>query len=145
MFGIRGSGKTNTAGALAEELLAHGHPIAVIDPTDAWWGLRAGRDGNPAGGFPVVIFGGPHGDIPLQETDGKVIAEFIVQDQVSVVLSLRHLRKNAQRRFVTEFCEELYHLKGADSHRTPLTVFIDEAPLFVPQKVMGEVARTVGP
>ncbi len=142
IFGIRGSGKTNTAGVLAEELLAIGHPIAVLDPTDCWWGLRAARDNKP--GFPVFIFGGSHADIPLQESDGKVIAEFIVREQVPVILSLRHLRKAAQRRFVTEFCEELYHLKGKDTNRTPLTVFIDEAPLFVPQKVMGEVARTVG-
>lgn len=62
VFGIRGSGKTNTAGALAEELLAQHQPIAVIDPTDAWWGLRAGRDGNPAGGFPVFIFGVDRGE-----------------------------------------------------------------------------------
>jgi uncharacterized protein len=144
LFGIRGSGKTNTAGALAEELLDNNYPIAVIDPTDAWWGLRASRDGTQAGGYPVFIFGGSHADLPLTETDGKIIAEFLVREQVPVILSLRHLRKAAQRRFVTEFCEELYHLKGKDENRTPLTVFIDEAPLFVPQKVMGEVARTVG-
>jgi hypothetical protein len=144
IFGIRGSGKTNTAGVLVEELLKQAYPVAIIDPTDAWWGLRAGRNGDQAGGFQVFIFGGPHGDIPLQETDGKIVAEFLVNEQVPIILSLRHLRKGAQRRFVTEFCEELYHLKGNDAHRTPLTVVIDEAPSFVPQKVMGEVARTVG-
>lgn len=144
ILGIRGSGKTNTAGSLAEELLDQHQPIAVIDPTDAWWGLRAGRDGSPAGGYQVFIFGGAHGDIPLHETDGRIIAEFLVRESVSVILSLRHLRKAAQRRFVTEFCEELYHLKGKPGNGTPLTVFIDEAPLFVPQKVIGEVARTVG-
>lgn len=144
IFGIRGSGKTNTAGVLAEELLDHGQPIVVIDPTDAWWGLRAGRDGSTEGGYQIFIFGGSHADVPLEETDGKVIAEFLVKEQVSVILSLRHLRKGGQRRFVTEFCEEIYHLKGRDENRTPLTVFIDEAPLFAPQKVTGEVARTVG-
>jgi DNA helicase HerA-like ATPase len=56
LLGIRGSGKTNTAGVIAEELLDHNHPIVVIDPTDAWWGLRSG--------YPVFIFGGSHGDIP---------------------------------------------------------------------------------
>lgn len=136
LVGIRGSGKTNTAGVVAEELLDRHQPIVVLDPTDAWWGLRTG--------YPVFIFGGPHGDIPLAETDGKVLAEFVVTEQVPLILSLRHLRKNAQRRFVTEFCEELYHLKGKDEYRSPLTVFIDEAPLFIPQRVIGEVARTVG-
>ena len=136
VLGIRGAGKTNTATVIAEELLSKGQPMVYIDPTDAAWGLRSD--------FPVFIFGGTHGDLPLQETDGKTLAEFVVTEQVPVILSLRHLRKNAQRRFVTDFCEEIYHLKGKPENRTPLTVFIDEAPLFVPQKVMGDNARTVG-
>lgn len=136
IVGIRGAGKTNTAGVIVEELLDRNLPVVVIDPTDAWWGLRSE--------YPVFIFGGSHADVPLAETDGKVVAQFVVTENVPVILSLRHLRKGAQRRFVTEFCEELYHLKGQDKNRTSLTVFIDEAPLFVPQKVIGEVARTVG-
>lgn len=136
LVGIRGSGKTNTAGVIAEELLARGQQVVVIDPTDAWWGLRSD--------FPVFIFGGPHGDLALGESDGKTLAEFVVQERVPIILSLRHLRKGAQRRLVTEFCEELYHLKGKPEYRTPLTVFIDEAPQFVPQRVLGEMARLVG-
>lgn len=136
LVGIRGSGKTNTAGVIAEELLDRHQPVVVLDPTDAWFGLRTG--------YPIVIFGGNHADLPLSEQDGKVLAEFVVSEQVPMICSLRHLRKNAQRRFVTEFCEELYHLKGKAEYRSPLTVIIDEAPLFIPQRVLGEVARTVG-
>jgi G:T/U-mismatch repair DNA glycosylase len=143
IVGVRGSGKTNTARAMAEELFEAGIPICVIDPTDAWWGLRSTRDGRGEG-YPVFIFGGEHGDLPLEETHGKTIAEFLVSERVPVVLSLRHLRKNAQRRFVTDLAEELYHLKGKPENRQPLTVFIDEAPLFIPQRVLGEMARTVG-
>ncbi len=39
----------------------------------------------------MFIFGETHGDLPLQETDGKVLAEFVVTEQVPVILSLRHL------------------------------------------------------
>lgn len=143
IFGIRGAGKTNTASVMAEELLRAHVPIAIIDPTDAWWGLRSSRDGKGEG-FPVFIFGGSHGDVPLKETDGRVVAEFVAKEGLPVIVSLRHLRKAAQRRFVREFCEELYHLKGKDEHRSPLTVFIDEAPLFVPKNPLGDVAFTVG-
>lgn len=136
LVGIRGSGKTNTAGVIAEELLEQRQQIVVIDPTDAWWGLRSE--------FPVFIFGGPHGDLGLEEADGKTLAEFVVEEQVPIILSLRHLRKGAQRRLVTEFCEELYHLKGRPEYRTALTVFVDEAPQFVPQRVTGDMARLVG-
>jgi len=144
IFGIRGSGKSNTAGAFVEELLEVGYPTVIIDPTDAWWGMRVGADGDPKKGYPVVIFGGAHGDIPLEESSGKVIAEFVVKEQVPIILSLRHLRKGAQRRFVREFCEELYQLKGQPQYRTPLAVVIDEAPLFAPQKVLGDIAFVVG-
>lgn len=136
IFGIRGAGKTNTAGVIAEELLRAGQPIAVIDPTDAWWGLRSL--------FPVVTFGGSHGQLPLTENDGNAIAEFVVHDQLPVILSMRHLRKAEQRRLVTAFCSELFHLKGKPANRSPLTVFIDEASLFAPQRVMGEYTHVVG-
>ena len=136
IVGIRGAGKTNTASVIIEELLELNLPAVIIDPTDAWWGLRTK--------YPVFIFGGSHGDMPLSENDGKTVAQFIVSESVPAILSMRHMRKGAQRRFVTDFCEEIYHLKGEDKYRTSLTVVIDECPLFIPQKVMGENARTVG-
>lgn len=143
VLGIRGSGKTNTAGVVAEELLKIGQPVVVIDPTDAWWGLRSSADGKRPG-YPVFIAGGPHGDLPLAEGDGKALAEFLIVEQVSAVLSLRHLRKEAQRRFFVALAEEMYHLKGRPENRSSLTLIIDEASLFVPQDVRGDLARSVG-
>jgi hypothetical protein len=143
ILGLRGSGKTNTGGVLVEELLKAGQPMVVIDPLDAWWGLCSSIDGKRAG-YPVLVFGGPHGQLPLEETSGKTIAQFIVEEQVPVILSMRHLRKGAQRRLVTDLCEELYHLKGKPQYRQPLTVVIDEAPLFIPQKATNDMARCVG-
>jgi hypothetical protein len=136
ILGIRGSGKTNTAGVLAEELLDRHYPIVVIDPTDAWWGLRSK--------YPVFIFGGQHGDLPLAETDGDTIAEFVVHEGVSVILSTSLLGGlSAQRRFVSAFNLKLFELKSKAKRRSPLTVIIDEAPLFIPQKATGEAARVV--
>lgn len=143
VLGIRGSGKTNTAGVLAEELLTIGQPVVVIDPTDAWWGLRSSADGKSPG-FPILICGGNHGDLPLTENDGKALAEFLAREQVSAILSIRHLRKEAQRRFFVALAEELYHLKGRPENRSALTLVIDEASSFVPQDVRGDVARSAG-
>jgi hypothetical protein len=143
VLGIRGSGKTNTAGVIAEELLAIGQPVVVVDPTDAWWGLRSSSDGKSAG-FPILICGGSHGDLPLAENDGKALAEFLVAEQVSAILSVRHLRKEAQRRFFVALAEELYHLKGRPENRSALTLVIDEASTFVPQDVRGQTATSAG-
>src|SRR5262245_55036262 len=73
ILGRRGSGKTHTAVVMAEELLTAGVQLAIIDPLDAWWGLRAGKDGKGKG-FPIYVVGGSHGDLQLQASSGAVLA-----------------------------------------------------------------------
>jgi len=144
VLGIRGSGKTNTCVVLTEELLDAGQQVVVIDPTDVWHGLRSSKDGKRAG-YPVVVFGGRHGDVPLSAGDGATIADFVVEERVPAILSLRHFESQAdQRRFVTDFARRLYHRKGEDTYDTPMLLAIDEAHLFVPQRVGGAEAQMVG-
>ena len=40
-------GKTYTASVLAEELIKAEIPLVVLDPTGAWWGLRASNSTFP--------------------------------------------------------------------------------------------------
>lgn len=143
IHGVRGKGKTVTAAVIVEELLGLGVQVVVIDPTDVWWGLKSSADGKKVG-HDIVILGGSHADLPLQSTSGAVIADFTVDHGASLILSLRHLRKNEQRRFVTDFAEQLFHRKGQVENRTPLFLAIDEASQYVPQRVMGDSARMVG-
>lgn len=143
VLGRRGAGKTNTAVVAAEELLHRGFQIVALDPLDVWWGLRSTREG-AASGYPVVVFGGQHEDLPLHATTGARIADFTVEKRIPAVLSLRHLSKNDQRRFVTDFCERLYDRKRPGEHDDPLHLFIDEADCFIPQKVFSGQERMVG-
>src|SRR5690606_28120690 len=66
ILGRRGSGKTNTAGVIAEGLLEAGQQVIIFDPLDVWWGLKSSASGKAAG-YPVVILGGRHADLPLTE------------------------------------------------------------------------------
>lgn len=144
ILGIRGSGKTNTAAVLVEETLKAGQQVCVIDPTDAWTGLKSSKDGTKPG-FPVVIFGGRHGDVPLEEDAGSAIADFIVDERASVVLSMRHFENHAaERRVVRDLCRRLYYRKGQQDTPTPLLVVIDEAHLYAPQRVDGEGLQCLG-
>lgn len=144
ILGIRGSGKTNTCVVLTEELLDAGQQVVVIDPTDVWWGLKSSKDGAHAG-YPVVVFGGRHGDVPLSAGDGNTVADFVVEERLPAILSLRHFESQAdQRRFVTDFARRLYHRKGEENRDTPMLLAIDEAHLFVPQRVGGAEAQMVG-
>ncbi len=133
VLGIRGSGKTNTAVVMVEQVYAE-RQVIVIDPTDVWWGLKMLPLGKSSK-LGIPILGGPHGDelLPGEPGVGKAIAEALVNGRASAVLSVRHLRKNAQVRMMTEFFETLYYEKG--SKRDPLTLVIDECDAFIPQTI----------
>jgi uncharacterized protein len=134
----RGAGKTYTAAIIAEEMLKAQLQVVVVDPTDVWWGLRASADGKREG-LPIIVMGGPRGDVPLEEGAGEIVARFVVEEGVSVVLSLKHMRKGAQIRFMTAFAEALYHL-----NRSPLHVLWDECDLHLPQKPGKDQLRLLG-
>lgn len=140
---IRGAGKTYTGSVLAEEMLKAKVHVVIVDPTGVWWGLRSSSDGKHAG-HQVIVMGGNHGDVPLEEGAGEVVADFVVDEQVSVVLDLSLMRKAAQVRFMTAFAEHLYHRKGQSGKQTPLHLFLDEADRFAPQKPRPEQARLLG-
>ncbi len=146
-FGIlakRGAGKTYTAAVMVEELLKVGHQVVVVDPLGVWWGLRAGAGGQGEG-HPIIVLGGDHGDVPLEETGGELVAD-LAGDGVSVVLDLSHFRKNQARRFMLAFSERLFHKKKRD--QAPLHLVLDEADLFIPQGgkggPSGDMAQLVG-
>lgn len=138
VLGIRGSGKTHTATVLVEEMLRAGQPVCVYDPTGAWFGLKSAADGRRPG-FPVVLFGGEHADLPLEETAGAVVARVVAERRTSVVLDTSLLRKAARTRFMQDFCETLYH-----KNREPLHFVADEAHTIAPQRVFPEGARLLG-
>lgn len=144
IVGIRNSGKTNTSVVIVEELLEHSQQVIIIDPLDCWWGLKSSADGKSAG-YKVVVLGGMHADVPLSETDGAVIADFLVDNPVPAILSLRHIRTKAgMRRFIRDFAEQLFYRKGQPGKNSPVHIVVDEASLFVPQNVQGDTAPVVG-
>lgn len=135
-------GKTYTASVIAEEFCKAKIPFVVLDPTGAWWGLRASADGKGPG-FPVVIIGGSHGDVPLEPTAGKVIADLVVEHPGFYVIDLSLTNSNAEQdRFATDFAEQLYRKKS--THPDPLHLFIDEADSFAPQRPFPGQQRMLG-
>src|SRR5712671_5239639 len=85
IVGKTGSGKTTTAKGFAEQLLAAGRRICVIDPTGVWWGLRLLADGHTTA-YPVVIFGGPHADLDITEGSGARLAVIIAAESFSCII-----------------------------------------------------------
>ena len=138
IIAMRGWGKTVAATVIAEEMCEAGMPWVALDPVSVWWGLRCNPDGTP-GGYPIVIIGGPHADLPLDKDSGARIAEAILQENLCCVVDLKMESKNTWRKFVADFCDRLMELNPA----VPRHIFIEEAPEFVPQKPMGEQKRSL--
>jgi hypothetical protein len=131
----RGAGKTYVGAVMAEEFGKNGIPFVIIDPIDVFWGLRFGEDGQSQG-MPVVVFGLQHADITLDKSMGRSIAQAIVKENVSCVISTFGLSKNAQKQLITDFAEELLNINN-----TPRHIFIEEAHELLPQRVWGDGGR----
>ena len=139
------SGKSYTASVQAEELLRHKQQIAAIDPTGAWWGLRSSATGEGPG-FPVVVFGGDHADVPLEPHAGRMLARALVEHGFSAIFDVGLMLTDDQIRFTSDFASELLRI-----NRTALHLYIDEADTFAPQMVesraqklcLGTVSRLV--
>lgn len=131
----RGAGKTNTGRVLVEELIAADVQSVVLDPVGAWWGLRYSRDGKTEG-LPLPIVGGSHGDVPLEPTAGKLIADVVVDSGQSLIVDLSDFpTKQSMATFTLAFAERLYARKGHAS--SLLHLVLEEADIFAPQSPKG--------
>lgn len=128
VLGKTGSGKTFAAKAsIVEPLLELGRRVSVVDPTGAWWGLRSSRDGKGPG-YPVIVLGGDHGDLPLPANGGAAVARLITEQGVNLVADTSQLTMGESARWFVDFAGTLYR-----SNKTPLHLVIDEAHNFAPQ------------
>lgn len=144
IFGTAGAGKTYlTIGAMAR-LLKRGSRLIGVDPLGVMYGLRLEQDGKTPSEFKPVIFGGPHGDLPLNEQAGALIGETAATMQESCILDLSDLgTKASERRFMLAFLTALYK----HANREPVHLIFDESDMWAPQKLLdkdGDAARLLG-
>lgn len=130
IVGRTGSGKTYAAKGAVEGLLGERKHVVVVDPTGVWWGLRSSADG-AAPGFPVIVFGGMHADVPVSEQAAAGLGEIIVERRVSCVLDVSEYTMAGRRRFLTDLLESIYART-----RHPLHLVLDEADEVAPQRPM---------
>jgi ABC-type oligopeptide transport system ATPase subunit len=135
IVGTTGSGKTYTAKGLVERLLDQKRRVCILDPTGAWWGLRTKPDGKKPG-YPVMIFGGDHADVPLTKHAGDAVARIVAEHNVPSIIDLSETRMGERQTFVRDFADTLYQL-----NRQALHLVIDEADEFAPQNPLPETKR----
>jgi len=140
--GKRGSGKTNTAKRLVEQIHRAKVPFGVLDPVDVWWGLKAGATGTRVGGLDeIYIFGGngKHADYPLAPTGGALMADLFVDYRISAVMELREWSGADRARFVAAFAHRLL-----ERNTEPFLLVAEEAHDLMPQQPQGEEKVSLG-
>ena len=100
VVGRTGSGKTYAAKGAVEWLLGERRRVCILDPTGVWHGLRSAADG-VSPGFPVVVFGGQHGDIPITEYAGEQLAEIIASRNFPCIVDISDFTQGQKHRFLT--------------------------------------------
>src|SRR4051812_37988534 len=130
-LGRRRSGKTYAAMKLFELMYAAGAQAIALDGVGVWWGLRLGADGKSKG-LDVPIFGGLHGDVPLEASAGALIADLVVDRGLSAVIDVSQFEHDTDRaRFAKDFGKRFFFRKT--SAPSAVHVFVEEAQEWVPQ------------
>jgi hypothetical protein len=138
VLGKTGSGKTFAVKGIVEHLLDQGRRVGIVDPTGAWWGLRASRDGK-AKGFSILVLGGDHGDLPLPALGGAAVARLLTEQRVNLIADTSQLTVGERTRWFIDFANTLHR-----TNKGPLHLILDEAHNFAPQgKVMDPDAGTM--
>jgi hypothetical protein len=130
ILGQSGGGKTYTAMKLAELMLDAGAQIIALDPVGVWRGLLSSENGKSAG-FPVTVFGGENGHLPLTQESAELVADVLVDRAIPAVLDVSELTTAEVKRFVRDFAERFFQRKK--KARTPVHLFFEEAQTFAPQ------------
>lgn len=128
-LGKPGSGKSYAATLEAEQMYDAGAQFVALDPVGIWYGLRLDGKGK---GLPIPVFGGLHGDIPLEPTSGALIADLVVDRRLTCVLDVSQFEHDTDKaRFAAGFASRFYFRMKASP--AAVHIFLEECQEFVPQ------------
>lgn len=141
VYGGKGMGKTVFGSVLCEELSHCKLHWSFLDPLGVAWGLRHSSNGKGKG-IECVLLGGTRGDIPIESTGGHVVADFVVDEPVNVIVDFSRKPSGEmwsvgeKVRFLTDYTKRLFQRQGgltAGRRREPLFQILDEAARYIPQ------------
>ena len=134
ILGIRGSGKSNTAGVLFEELLKHNYPLSIVDIDGEYFGLKEQ--------FEILVVGHGEGvEIEVDASCAGEIAQISMEKNIPVVLDLSGFLSEERTDFLNAYLNELWTLAGR--LRRPYILGIEEAHEFIPQGIKTELKELV--
>jgi len=138
-LGRTGQGKSYAAQRLAELMHEAGAQFIALDPVGIWASLRLAADGKSPG-ISLPIFGGLQGDVPLEPSSGRLIADVVVDRNLTAVIDVSQFESDADKaRFATDFAARFFFRKKASP--SAVHIFMEEAQEFIPQNPMRDEAK----
>jgi len=124
--GKSGSGKSNTAGKICEEILEEGYPLMVIDTEGEYYGLKEEYE---------LLHVGADEECDLQvgpEHAGK-IAELALEENVPIILDVSgYIETSEVNQLVHDTCKAMFDKEK--KLKKPFPILVEEAHEWIPQQ-----------
>ena len=123
--GKSGSGKSNTASVIAEELLDAGHAMLIVDTDGEYYGLKEAYEILHAGADETC-------DIQVGPEHAGKLAEIALRQNVPVVLDVSgYIEDKEARSVVQATAKALYDMEHED--RRPFLLMVEEVHEYLPE------------
>jgi len=134
ILGIRGSGKTNTAAVLLEELLKFNFPLTIVDIDGEYWGLKEK--------YEILVVGKSENvDVEIDVEHAEQIAEVSLSKNVSVILDVSGFLYEDTYRLLLNYFKRIWDLAG--KYRKPYEIVLEEAHEFIPQGIRTDLKEVL--
>lgn len=139
ILGIRESGKSYTAGYVAEQLMSAGIAILVFDPVGIWKNLKFAEHGE---GYPVVVAGGDEtSDIIINEDNCVQVMDAAIKSGISLVVDFFSPALSVKAKWIRISEKMVTHLMLHNASHNVRHIFIEEAAQMIPQKIQPQHGR----
>lgn len=135
LLGIKGGGKTNTAAVIAEELLAAGVPLAVVDIAGEYHSLKEAHPRLTIIGRSLTC----KVDIEVGAHNARQVAEKAYINGASVIIDMSAVPQDAREELLEAYFSQVWTLSAV--HRIPLIIYLEEAHNWIPQRSKTSVTK----
>jgi hypothetical protein len=126
IFGKSGSGKSNTATVVVEELLAEGLPLLIVDQDGEYYGLREE--------FELLHVGADSNcDRIIGVDDAASVADIALEDNTPVILDVSgYMEEDTAQEIVQKVLQRLF--RRENDLKKPFLVLVEEIHEYVPEQ-----------
>jgi DNA helicase HerA-like ATPase len=120
-----GMGKSYLTGVLMEETLENGGLLCVIDPEGEHFTL--------AEKWPMMIVGGEHGNLPLEEDALDLYVDAMLQHGFSAIFDLSEYLDTEQQQVYCVIVDKIF--QAEQKYRRKIRLVVEEAQIYAPQRM----------